>query len=458
MDRSAIPAILRELNIHPDLVACIYNYGSWVYGTNSATSDRDLMIVTRSSANVPLVFNDEFDYFHEFDLHKLWNQYDVCVHSVENFEVLLKKNYMLAIECVFLPAEFKIKEDINFQKIYLDKYYDPVRLKTVAFYENYISQKMYDLEDHTLYPLRSQEPDLDTESNRNFLFKNLFHGFRYLDFGQQLIESKSIQDFQRVSHVLGEMKQIRDNCDETYAWESVLEFVKAKSAEHKSQLDTLVPTNIVKGTFETHVTLDCSNNTEEVIEKLKKACENTKYKVIFIDLNSHNKKEKNQQLMTSSYHCGEYPAIVSEINEEVHKHFRDFNIVRVKIEALASNDGIPETDIEKKLFWDDKSNYFEFHYKVLLKIDNYGKAYKELENICNYSRGLHLSRNAFQRLNEDNSYYLITKRLFENGRKSAFEINDRTIDYLTARKYPPLKTVREFVVYDSFIELDKDWK
>ena len=114
---------------------------------------------------------------------------------------------------------------------------------------------------------------------------------------------------------------------------SVLEYVKVKSAEHKSQLDALLPTNRVKGTFETHVTIDCSHNTEEAIEKLKKACENTKYKVIFIDLNSRDKKKKNQQLMTSSYHCGEYPAIVSEINEEVNKHFRDFNIVNETIAA-----------------------------------------------------------------------------------------------------------------------------
>ena len=65
MDRSVISSILQELNLHEDSVANIYNYGSWVYGTNSPTSDRDLMIVTRSPKE-PLIFEDDFDYFHNY--------------------------------------------------------------------------------------------------------------------------------------------------------------------------------------------------------------------------------------------------------------------------------------------------------------------------------------------------------------------------------------------------------
>jgi predicted nucleotidyltransferase len=208
MDRSAISSILRELNLHEDSVANIYNYGSWVYGTNSPTSDRDLMIITRSTKD-PLTFNDEFDYFHNFELHKLWNQYDVCVHSIENFETLLEKNYLLAVECIFLPDEFKIKEEIDFRPIYLEKYYNILRLKQAAFYENYTAIKMFDLDDESIYPLRSSRSNETSQSNQDYLFKNLFHGFRYLDFAEQLIQTKSIHNFKRVSHVLNEMKDIR---------------------------------------------------------------------------------------------------------------------------------------------------------------------------------------------------------------------------------------------------------
>lgn len=207
MNRTVISSILNALNLDEKSVANIYNYGSWVYGTNSDKSDRDLMIVTRTSQD-PLVFDDEIEYFHDFELHKLWNQYDVCVHSVENFELLLSKNYLLAVECVFLPNEYKIREEIDFRQIYLEKYYDVDRLKTVAFYENHCAMKMLDPDD-TTYPKRSSPSGRDDQTTHDYLFKVLFHGFRYLDFAQQLIQHKSIPDFKHVTDVFEEMKQIR---------------------------------------------------------------------------------------------------------------------------------------------------------------------------------------------------------------------------------------------------------
>ncbi len=240
----------------------------------------------------------------------------------------------------------------------------------------------------------------------------------------------------------------------------VLNFIRDKSAEYKSKLDVLVPTNIVKGTFEAHITFDCTHDTEKCLERLKKTCENSKYKIIFINLNTRRKDDKLQQLMTSSYHCGEYPSIVKQIEEEAYRHFQDFNIVRIKIESLASNVGIPETDMDKQLFWDNSSTYFEFHYKVLVKNGRDENKLKELETVCqrSYQYPLHLSHNAFQKLDEENFHYMITMRLFDVGRENAFEQNEEVVKYLTDQKFPPMKVVREFVVYDSHIELDQGWK
>jgi hypothetical protein len=142
------------------------------------------MIVTRTNQD-PVKFDDDFDYFHNFELHKLWNQYDVCVHSIENFETLLEKNYLLAVECIFLPDEFKIKEEIDFRSIYLEKYYNILRLKQVAFYENYTAIKMFNLDDQSTYPVRIARSSKTSQSNQDYLFKNLFYGFRYLDFAEQ---------------------------------------------------------------------------------------------------------------------------------------------------------------------------------------------------------------------------------------------------------------------------------
>lgn len=240
---------------------------------------------------------------------------------------------------------------------------------------------------------------------------------------------------------------------------SVLNFIRDKSSEYKSKLDKLVPT-IVKGTFEAHITFDCGNEPEKCIERLKKICENSKYKIIFINLNTEGNEKKLQQLMTASYHCGEYPMIVKQIEEEASKYFHEFSIIRIKIESLASNSGVPESDLEKRLFWDTNNTYFEFHYKVLIENDETNTKLDELRNICqsHYGHPLHLSHNAFQKVDETHFHYMITLRLFQMGRKNAFEYHEQIINYLTENKFPPLKTVREFAVYDSHIALDQQWK
>ena len=189
-------------------MANIYFHGSCVQGTCTPKSDRDLIIVTRSHQDSVKFWRD-FDYFHEFELHKLFGKYDVCVYSVENFEELLKKNYLLCVQCIFLPDEFKIKEEIDFRTIYLEKYYDPIRIKKVAFYEMVSSFNLVEPTKNSNTLARSSTEEETSQSRKNFIFKNLFHGLRFLDLGEQLIQTRSIYDLTRVSHILNTMKEIR---------------------------------------------------------------------------------------------------------------------------------------------------------------------------------------------------------------------------------------------------------
>ena len=83
----------------------------------------------------PPGFRTEFDHFHWFELRRL-SRHDVTIHSYACFEQLMQKNYMLAVECVFYPAEFMLRSSIDYKGIYRSKYYHPLRLKQVALYEN----------------------------------------------------------------------------------------------------------------------------------------------------------------------------------------------------------------------------------------------------------------------------------------------------------------------------------
>ena len=144
MDVSIIQTILGILQLKEDDVTNIYHHGSWVYGTNSTKSDRDLLIVTRLSNSQTFKYWNDFDYFHDvFRHYKILDRYDVCVYTAEELEILLEKNYLLVVQCLFVPDEFQLKNEVDFRRIYLDKYYDKMKIKRAGFYEMYRDWKLY---------------------------------------------------------------------------------------------------------------------------------------------------------------------------------------------------------------------------------------------------------------------------------------------------------------------------
>ncbi|CAF4163631.1 unnamed protein product [Rotaria sp. Silwood2] len=161
--------------------------------------------------------------------------------------------------------------------------------------------------------------------------------------------------------------------------------------------------------------------------------------------------------MTSSFHCGEYQSIVQQIKEEAHQHFQEFNIVRIKIKSSTSNEGVPQTDIDMKLFWNKIRNYFEFNYHVSLESDHKGESLKKFINQCqtNYRLNSQLSRNVIKQINEKNFHHRITMDLFHIGRRRAFEINDEIVEYSTQNNFPSPEITSSFTIYDSFSELDQ---
>ncbi|CAF3530688.1 unnamed protein product [Rotaria sp. Silwood1] len=450
-----LSSIKKELQLNDDHITNIYNFGSWVYGTNHEKSDRDFLIVMKienSKKSKRLKFRRDFDYFHSFELKRLKNC-DVTIHTCENFEILLEKNYMLAVECLFYPNEFILRNNIDYKTIYLSKYYNPLRLKQVIFYENNDSFKyIIDNDDNDSICSQSKSytnPTIDqflcdaihtTTIDEDRLLKYLFHGLRYLDIGEQLIRTKSIDDFKRVTYVLYEMKDIYINNNKNIDF--VIDYIRMKSDEYKTIINELVPTNIIDDTFEVHITVENCN-----MKEFLNICKINKLKPIFLHLiNGNNIK----QLITSLYHVGTYPNIIEQIKTLVDTKFRNFNIIRLKIESLACKDGVPENDIDKLLFWNKKFNYFEFRYEIFVKST---MEFKKLKQLCLY-RDLQLAQNVFEKSSIDEMNFIVMMRLFNVGRINAINRNDDFIRYLTENNFLPSKIDRKFIVYDSNIDLD----
>ncbi|CAF4307128.1 unnamed protein product, partial [Adineta steineri] len=288
-----------------------------------------------------------------------------------------------------------------------------------------------------------------------YIFKHLFHGLRYLDFAEQLIQTQSIYNYKRVTYIFDQMKEIRDEPPVNSSMERVAEFVNLKSIEFRSKLDVLVPTNIIKGSFEAMITFDCNNNN---IENLEKLCNNTKYKLILIHAGIDQDKNKSEQLIVSCQYHGEYPLIIRQIEQEIYHDFQDFNIVRLQIESLVSNEGVPEGFTERKLFW-NRSNYFIFYYLIPLEKDGKGENLKKIVNTYRSkhrfnSDNIDLLHNEFKQINNENLHYISIMRLFNVGREKALVINDEIIENSNRNNLPLTLMKSSFIVYEKNIGLN----
>lgn len=339
---------------------------------------------------------------------------------------------MLAVECVFYPEEFILRNQIDYKTIYLSKYYNPLRLKQVTFYENQDSLAFItdnDDEDEDKFQKKYLvEPTIEqfvseaihtTTISEDRLLKCLFHGVRYLDIGEQLIRTKSIYDFKRASYVLFEMKEIYVNNDKNM--DCAIDYIRMKGDEYKQTLDELLPiTYHINGMFKVDITVGT----------------------------------KSEQLITSTIHDGSYPTIVDQMKTLIDEKYQDCHTIRLQIKSLISNESVPASDIDKLLFWDKKSNYFQFNYKIHVKSKH---QLKTLQNLC-LIRGLLITTNKLKKSADDPIECTVIMRVFNMGKIRACDENNHVIGNLTYFAFPPVEIESYFVVYDSNIDLDNRLK
>jgi hypothetical protein len=97
-----------------------------------------------------------------------------------------------------------------------------------------------------------------------------------------------------------------------------------------------------RGTFESHITIEAADLAER--EHFRSVCRQLGVKCVLIEL---PEGASRSQPMTACYHHGE----IASVAEEVASHCRalraaGFALVRIKLEAVASNEGVPDSDEE----------------------------------------------------------------------------------------------------------------
>jgi len=202
-----------------------------------------------------------------------------------------------------------------------------------------------------------------------------------------------------------------------------------------------------KGTFEAHITIKADNL--DLKSKFSLLCQKIDLKCVFIEL---PKGVTRSQVMTASYHHGAFKDVLQQINQIAQYIVNaDFEVTRIKIEAMVSNQDIPVLDIEAQKL--PKTNYFEFHVKAILSAD------ENLEVLRKYclQHDAYLSKNAFKKLVDGTQERFITMRIYGLGYKSAQTHFDNLIAFLKYKGFKLSQQQREYTVYDSNLNLDAGW-
>ena len=159
------------------------------------------------------------------------------------------------------------------------------------------------------------------------------------------------------------------------------------------------------------------------------------------------------QPMTAAYHRGELASVMNEV-ESHHEALVEggFSVIRVKLEAVATNEGVPISDEEAASFPDA---YFEFHAK--LRLAELTSSLDALRTLC-LAHGAHLSHNDrkvdVERGSRDR---FVTLRVRKSGRARAAAAFEALVVVLKEASYEVVGVKREFTVYDSRAALDAGW-
>ncbi|KAJ3099389.1 hypothetical protein HDU97_003222 [Phlyctochytrium planicorne] len=212
--------------------------------------------------------------------------------------------------------------------------------------------------------------------------------------------------------------------------------------------------SLITGVFEFHITVrsPSGNDAEnaEFLRLLQTFCELHKLKLTVIHLNSG---DFPKQVMIGRYTAGRSDTIQATLHESyIHPLIESgFEPIRLKIESIASNEGVPMNQVSKASS-EFRNGYFEFHWKLEL----YPQDLPNLHELASEIGGLHVSRNAHKLCPDGRVHIFLTARDHGGGKVEALDMHQRISDCL--KLFKVLKKEREFVVVDTNLGLDNGWE
>jgi hypothetical protein len=199
--------------------------------------------------------------------------------------------------------------------------------------------------------------------------------------------------------------------------------------------------------FEVHVTVEFHDDT--TVSDFELVCDALGVKAIHIELPYGSTPS---HLITGSFHRGPLEKVKSEAHAlAAELSGRGFDVTRIKIEAMIRNSLVPLSDDIAQL--DSPHSYFEFHVKV--SVDSRTDL-KDLMAQCK-SFGVHLSKNASNKMADGVTMHFATLRVYRKGRDKATAYFQQFLSHLRESEYRLSNILQEYAVYDTNITLDDGW-
>lgn len=155
--------VLNRANLRDDNVICAYKYGSRVYGNYTKDSDWDFIFIVKEKTN---------DQFSD-------NLININFFDVDGHKTRILNHEISALETLFLPKDFILKEDLKFDfKLNLSSLRKSLSKKSS---NSWVKAKKK----------LTVEKDYDLNVGR----KSMWHSFRIINFGIQLATKGIIYNY-----------------------------------------------------------------------------------------------------------------------------------------------------------------------------------------------------------------------------------------------------------------------
>ena len=215
----------------------------------------------------------------------------------------------------------------------------------------------------------------------------------------------------------------------------------------------------IRGIFEVHITVGTDGDS---LHRLWRYCSvRPTIKPVLAVADSGVVKN---QYMISKYKAGSASQMISSAKLMASQlKSAGLAVIRVKVEAMANNDGVPRSSADYKEYAANNAAvnpkpYFEFHTKIILGKDHvYEDLQKTLANFQNEYKTDQVYANVSVNLC-GSKVPLMTLRIYEMGRDAAYEIKDKLFHLVKSQGFKmDGKTQYEFSIYDSNETVDHGW-